>query len=50
MLSGDSLVLGKTRDLAKIVAWSLPRTDDNDYRTRQVSRKQCVLKFDEFGV
>jgi hypothetical protein len=50
VVTGDSLVLGKRREFADIVTWVLPRSDENDYRTRQISRRQCELLSDELGI
>jgi hypothetical protein len=50
ILTGRSLVVGRSRAEADIVAWVMPRTDENDTRTRSISGRHCRFGIDAEGV
>lgn len=50
VLTGDGVTIGRSRAQADLVAWALPRTEENDAKTRSISARHCRIGIDADGV
>jgi hypothetical protein len=50
VLASEWVVLGRSRENADIVTWVMPRSEENDYRSRMISSTHCRLLLNREGL